>query len=844
MEAQSDVGISSDRITFLLGDMFDSPPDCVVVPCSTNANMSAEIRSHLDQIGVTLTKERLQPGEVVPTTVGDARGSPRMVLFAAVVADGKSTPEIVESAARQVGGLVAAGSVTAFPLLGAGSGRVAPEEAVEAMVVGFFSTAPGDAEMRIHVQSQQLYDRLRPVISGDEPAPLSLSGSLEHALTRLDGAGAVPAASLVAEILKIHPEYADGKGRAVRFSEHDDDPVRKPARQWIRDVRALFDPGRTPILHGRHAIIGLSLLDPVLRGRLEESVFLETLTAEVSEPLKEILTPRGSELRAARGRLPQRDEYVPTHTDNPAMVDELNRRGFARVLARQIRESRAAETSNAKRQKEKDRRHRGGGAFLVHLHAPWGAGKTSLLNFLAAELRERDEKLGFERWVVVNFNAWRHQRIAPPWWWLMTTLYVEAVRELDQFDRWRAVRLRIHEWWWRFRGGWPGYLVLLLGLGGLVLAWRTGVFAETQNRNLWSVETIRGFLVAAAAIVSPVLVVWGLVRAASRWIFTTSARGARRFIDNTHDPMRLVQNHLQDLVAWIDYEVIILIDDLDRCKAPYVVELLEGIQTLFRDVPVTYVVAADRDWLSESYTADYDKFASITQEPGRPMGYLFLEKTFQISTPLPTAGSFDAYWRRLLRSADLSSSTDVPDEAELKRATAAARADLANKPIGEARRLVARNPGTTPAEIQARRETVAVAMASERAAPTHAHMLEPFRSLLGPDPNPRMMKRLVNAYGLARGVETLHAYNLEDDEVREHETALWTILNLRWPRLGAYLARFPQHVDSIGGDGDPPSELPEDLEPLFSDRQVISVVRGQADEVKAHLDAQAILRLK
>jgi hypothetical protein len=153
MEAQSDVGISSDRITLLLGDMFDSTADCVVVPCSTNANMGAEIRSHLDQIGVTLTKERLEPGEVVPTTVGDARGSPRMVLFAAVVAGGKSTPDIVESAARHVGGLVAAGSVTAFPLLGAGSGRVAPEEAVEAMVVGFFSTAPRDAEMRIHVQS-------------------------------------------------------------------------------------------------------------------------------------------------------------------------------------------------------------------------------------------------------------------------------------------------------------------------------------------------------------------------------------------------------------------------------------------------------------------------------------------------------------------------------------------------------------------------------------------------------------------------------------------------------------------------------------------------------------------
>jgi hypothetical protein len=838
METQSDAGTSADRIALVFGDMFDGAADNLVVPCSTTGNMTAQIRSHLHQIGVTLTADRLKPGEVLPTTVEGSRESARMVLFAAVVADGKTTSDIVESAARQVGGFVAAGSVTAFPLLGAGAGDLPPEEAVRAMTKGFFSTAPDDAEMRIHVLSQQLYDRLRSVTSGTESATLVLSPSVQQAVARLEGGGSVPAASLVAEILKIHPEYAHGKARPMRVTEHDD-PVRKPVRDWIEDVGALFDRTRTATLHGRLAIIGLSFLNPVLRDRLEEGAFLETLIKEVSEPLEEIMTPRGTGLRAARGQAPERDEIVPTHTDNPALVDELGRKGFARILARRIRDVRVEETRNAQNHKDNDEGPRRGGAFLVHLHAPWGAGKTSLLNFLAAELRKPvpDRKLG--PWVVVNFNAWRHQRMAPPWWWLMTTLYGDAVRELRQFDRSRAVRLRIHEWWWRLRGGWPGYLVLVLGVSVLVWAWRSGFLTEMRNKNLPPFETVKGVLIAAAAIATPALAAWGLVRAASRWIFATSARGARRFIDNTQDPMRLVHEHLRDLVGWIHHEVIVLIDDLDRCKAPYVVELLEGIQTLFRDVPVTYVVAADRDWLANSYTADYDSFASFTEEPGRPMGYLFLEKTFQISASLPSAGDrLNTYWGRLLRSSDL------PSEGEFERARTVAKAEFADKHSEEMRRLVAKNPGSSPAEIQARRETVAVEMASDRAAVTHAHTLEPFRSLLGRDPNPRMMKRLVNAYGIVRGVETLDGYNLEADNVHEHETALWTILNLRWPRLGAHLARYPEQVDSIGND-DPPSVLPEDLRPLFSDPQVISVVRGQADKVIAHLDVnrlEAILR--
>ncbi|TCO35880.1 KAP-like P-loop domain-containing protein [Kribbella steppae] len=525
-------------------------------------------------------------------------------------------------------------------------------------------------------------------------------------------------------------------------------------------------------------------------------------------------------------------ETVPTHTDGPAVVDELGRQGFAKVLARRIRDARTEETRNSKH--APDPQARRGGAFILHLHAPWGAGKTSVLNFLAAELRKDDPAADAKRSVVVDFNAWRHQRIEPPWWWLMRALYSGAVRELDTFDRRRALTVRIREWIWRSKGGWPGYLALVLVAGLVFLAWRAGWFGGAGNQELFSPATFKGFVVTAAAIITPALTVWGLLHAMGRWVFSTSARGARRFIANTSDPMRVVQEHLADLTQWIHHDIVVMIDDLDRCKSPYVVELLEGIQTLFREIPVTYVVAADRDWLADSYASEYATFGSLAGEPGRPVGYLFLEKTFQISTGLPQVRDrIDAFWGRILRS------PSVPGEADLEAARTAAASELGSLPPDDVRREVARNQGSSVAEVQARRELVAVEMVSERARVADTHTLEPFRALLGDDPNPRMMKRLVNAYGIARGIETLQGVNLDNDETHEQQTALWTILTLRWPKLGAYLARCPERLIDIGSD-EPKPGIPSDLLPLFTEPDVIAVVKGNAANVKTSLTVNGI----
>jgi hypothetical protein len=93
------------------------------------------------------------------------------------------------------------------------------------------------------------------------------------------------------------------------------------------------------------------------------------------------------------------------------------------------------------------------------------------------------------------------------------------------------------------------------------------------------------------------------------------------------------------------------VDDIDRCQAADVVELLESVQTLVRDagggypghtsddvISPCFVVAGDGAWIRKAFEERYDEFTDQIAEPGKSLGYLFLAKFFQLRLPVPRPG--------------------------------------------------------------------------------------------------------------------------------------------------------------------------------------------------------------
>lgn len=321
--------------------------------------------------------------------------------------------------------------------------------------------------------------------------------------------------------------------------------------------------------------------------------------------------------------------------------------------------------------------------------------------------------------------------------------------------------------------------------------------------------------------------VWGGVQAFTSSLLGGSARAARSYVQAVSDPMNTIEERFEVLVDRVPTHVAVFVDDLDRCDCAYVVGLLEGIQTLFTDAPVVFVVAADRRWLNDCFEEVYESHQSPVDESGKSLGGLFLEKTFQFSVSMPTIPEEmkRAYWDGLLQVAP-------PDEGETAGealpSSDAMRAAASEEEILE---VVDETEDQSFAARQSVREEAVVRLAAPDIVERTEHVLRPLAPLL--KPNPRGMKRLVNAYSVNRALATLAHVSIARDEL-----ALWTILSLQFPALASALESDPQLVDHVGGE--PPPTVTEDVAPLLTDERVVDIVEGRP--VEATLDAETIER--
>jgi hypothetical protein len=218
-----------------------------------------------------------------------------------------------------------------------------------------------------------------------------------------------------------------------------------------------------------------------------------------------------------------------------------------------------------------------------------------------------------------------------------------------------------------------------------------------------------------------------------------------------------------------------------------VVALLEGIQTLYREAPVVFIVAAEERWLNACYEEVYDKIRQRVGEPGKMLGSLFLEKAFRFSTSMPGIPKElrEKFWRHLL--AMKSSDADLDPAAIQRNAQEKVSGAHSEQELGT---LVNASKGLPFAEQRALREAAVVRLAANEVQERLEHTLEPYFKLL--EPNPRSMKRFVNSFSANRALAILSEVDMD-----LHQLALWTVLSSRWPSWADYFARNPEMFEKV-----------------------------------------------
>jgi len=510
--------------------------------------------------------------------------------------------------------------------------------------------------------------------------------------------------------------------------------------------------------------------------------------------------------------LPSGEDKTPFHKDSPSTKDYLGRQGFVEALAqwtdRYWTEYQTADKS-----------------FIINLHGQWGAGKTTFLKLLEDELKNHSKN----QWTVVWFNAWENRHIKPEWWPLFDRIYRDSLSQKKAKGE-TVWHIKFQEWWWRFFSGRKWELLGFMASSALLIfiyfwVMRTGFFPDKDF--MTRVEGVAKSIGLVFSVISTIFL--GTRFVSQTLINSGAANAAQIYLQFTPDPIEGFKKHFDKLVdKKINKPVIVFIDDLDRCDRNYLVNLLESTQTLLNHRKVFYVIAADQRWLFAAFEETYKEFKDSIKEPGKKIGYLFLEKIFQLSMSIPKI-SDEA------RAVFLDYLLGKREQIEERREQI--KQDMAG--ITTERALISKVQSQTAGTIDKviMREVAVAKSASIEIEQETTHFLSNFAHLM--EPNPRAIKRLVTFYGVLRAIAILSDEEIISDLTKRNQLALWTITRMRWPLLADYLEEYPQHLENFK-TGEANEAIHVDVKDLIKDQEVMDVLKGKG--INVELNAEALKR--
>lgn len=327
--------------------------------------------------------------------------------------------------------------------------------------------------------------------------------------------------------------------------------------------------------------------------------------------------------------------------------------------------------------------------FTMAINAPWGSGKTTLANMIAAELVQRPADRGDTPHIVCWFNAWMHDDASN----LATAFIAEVSRTANKYRTWGRRIFQPLPWAlleprvrrWRQVG--LGLLVLALVLG---ISWLLGdrleqieasntdgqrqivVVTDAAGKQVRTETTTQTQKVRADLPQNPVdrfiktfqsrigvlaaffTALAGLIGILLKVIPSQALGGFVEAPEKAADvgAIQAAEKQLKELIRQATHRrnrFVVFVDDIERCTPPRSVDVLDAINQLMDHKNVIVVLLGDMAAVAAAAQLKYKDLAKIyvpsagiaQTGPDRgkeAFGRLYLQKIIQFQFDLPIPG--------------------------------------------------------------------------------------------------------------------------------------------------------------------------------------------------------------
>ncbi|MFM7346982.1 MAG: P-loop NTPase fold protein [Tagaea sp.] len=309
--------------------------------------------------------------------------------------------------------------------------------------------------------------------------------------------------------------------------------------------------------------------------------------------------------------------------------------------------------------------------LTVAIHAPWGSGKTSLARLI--EEQARFPAFGSTKpHKVFWFNAWLHDEGNAVHASFVSALARYCHGEMPWY--WRIARplsadiLSVHERRQRRYvltfSFFTVSLILLVLFGRDFLAALPNPFlADLKGKERANAFAQGGLLILLAAAIP-------FAYSTVTKLFTEIGAAMGAFVldpklEAQNASLRKVRTELSNLVRSalpLGSRLVVVVDDLERCRPPGCIDLLEGMSQLFehQDLPIVFLVLADMTALSAAATVKYETLSKHYTPPAsgagnapssHHFGRMYLEKLITLQFDIPQVPHTDLIvWTNALKA--------------------------------------------------------------------------------------------------------------------------------------------------------------------------------------------------